>query len=376
MVDLDAPPAAAGNPVLRTVRSFGGVPNDVVFSPPWTVGGSPPRTFAVVLSDAYVTLLDLAHLERPEFTVRLTLPDDPRAVLPTQVLFDPDDPTLYLRASASDDVYVLSLVATPMGTAADNDYLPTVNQLAAGHLPTDMALVGTGTGRRLLVASPGSMEAQVVDARANTVTAIPLAARADRVLLFNGPSPHDATVHPQALLYAADGVTATVTFLDLADVETRRGMNLEAVQLPRPVRRALPLPNRAAVVLEHTDAQTGSLSLLDLGLRTASPIVAETGIDGATFGVDQQTLWVAPQGNTRLGYIDLTTLHPGEVRLDTAVSAVIPLVGDPLGRSRVAAVQTAAGGSVTVLDGRDPRRETAVSVQGFLLTGLLDPGAP
>ena len=375
VADLDAPPGPA-NPVLRTVRSFGGVPNDVVFSPPLSIGGAAPRTFAVVLSDAYVTLMDLAHLDRPEVTVRLTLPEDPRAVRPTQVLFDASDPTVYIRAQASDDVYVLALGPSTAAGATDNDYRPTVNQLAAGHLPTDMALFGTGTARRLLVVAPGSMEARVVDARANTVTPIPLAARADRVLLFQAPSPHDATPHEQALLYAADSATTAVTFLDLADVETRRGMNLETVQLPRAVRSALPLPERGAVMFSHVDSQDGSLSLLDLTRRTASPIVAEVGIDNATFGVDRQTLWVAPPSGVRLGYIDLGTFHPGEVRLDAQVTAVVPLTGDPRGRSRVAALHPGAGGYVTVLDAAAPLRGTAVSVQGFLLADVLNQEAP
>jgi hypothetical protein len=66
VVDLDAPPSST-NPTPRTVRSFGGVPNSVVFSPGIEIGGV-SRRFAVVLSDAYVTLLDLDHGTYPYVT--------------------------------------------------------------------------------------------------------------------------------------------------------------------------------------------------------------------------------------------------------------------------------------------------------------------
>lgn len=373
VVDLDAPPSAT-NPVLRTVRSFGGIPNGVVFSPPMRIQGE-TRTLAVVLSDAYVSIMDLAHLDRSEITVRLTLPEDPRAIRPEQALFDAQASTIYLRARSSDDLYVLQLNAVTPDGATGNDFRPTLNQLAAGRAPADMALFGAADARRLLVVSPGSSDARVIDARANTTVTIPLEAPADKILVFDATAPRDPMVATRALLYSTGSTVRAVSFLELADIEARRAQNVETVQIGRPVVSALALPERAVVMLGHpSSGAMGQLSLLDLAHRTVSPIFAEVALEGAQFDRDRAALWVAPHGSTRVGYIDLQSFRPGEVRLDAPVTQVVPVRDG--GRSRVVAVHDAEGGWITLLDATTPRREDARSWQGFLLTGLLDEVTP
>lgn len=369
VVDLDAP-AGARNPVRRTVRSFGGIPNGVVFSPPMRIQGE-TRTLALVLSDAYVSIVDMAHLDRSEITVRLTLPEDARAIRPEQALFDVEGATIYLRARSSDDLYVLRLNPVTADGPTGNDFRPTLNQLAAGRAPADMALFGAADARRLLVVSPGSSDARVIDSLANTTVTIPLEAPADRILVFDGAAPRDATVRTRALLYAATGTGRAVSFVELDDIESRRGQNVETVQVGRQVVSALPLPERGVVMLGHpSSGAMGQLSLLDLAHRTVSPIFAEVALEGTQFDRDRAALWVAPQGNPRVGYIDLQTFRPGEVRLDAPVSQVLPL------RNGVAAVHASAAGWVTLLDATSPRRDGARSWQGFLLTGLFDEVTP
>ncbi|MDB4931539.1 MAG: hypothetical protein JWM10_4023 [Myxococcaceae bacterium] len=370
VVDLDRPSGAA-NPVIRTVRSFGGVPNGVVFSPTMTVAGE-PRTLAVVLSDAYVTLLDLNHPERSEVTVRLTLPEDARAVAPAQVVFDTDNATMYLRADQSNDLYVLRLVTVTPENATANDFRPALNQLAAGVRPADLALFGEANARKLLVVSPGSRDARVIDTVANTTTVVPLDAVANRVLLFNGPSPRSPAPALRALLYATAGVASAVSFVELTDIESRRSQNVETLQLGRITNQALALPERGVVMFGHPTSAMGSLSLLDLGRRTAAPIFSEAALENARFDDDRQALWVAPQSGQRLGFIELTNFRPGEIRLDAPIVDVIP-VARGMAR-RVVALHDAPDGWITVVDGTDVTRERSRSLRGFLLTGLLDEG--
>lgn len=375
IVDLDAAPSAR-NPLKRTVRSFGGVPNDVVFSPEMMVNGR-ARTLAVVLSDAYVTLIDLTHAGRSEITVRLTLPEDARAIRPSQVLFDTEAPALYVRADASDDIYVLRLNPVTAAAPTDNDFRPTINQLAAGRGPSDMALIGAADARRLLVVSPGSRDARFINAVANTTVTIPLEAAANRILLFTGTSPRDANAALRALLYPTRAISTAVSFLELADLENRRAQNVETLQLNRAIRAALALPERNALMFSHDSVGGGaSLSLLDLTRRTASPIFAEVSLEGATFDDDRRTLWVAPPSSLRLGFINLQNFSPGEIRLDAPVTDVIPLTGDTAGRNRVVAIHQGAEGYLSVIDANAPRRETTVSLRGFFFNGLLDRSAP
>ncbi len=372
LIDLTQPPSST-NPTLRTVRSFGGVPLDVAFSPPMTLGMTDPRTLAVVLSSAYVTLLDVTHPTRTEITVRLTLPTDGRSIDPTQVLFDTAAGTIYLRASASNDVFALHLSPVTPASATDNDFVPVVNQLAAGQSPADMALF-TDNGRQLLlVASPGSSEALVVDALSSTVSPIPLDAPADHIVLFSGPSPTNSAAHPQAILYGTESTASSVSFLDLPGLAAQLSQNAESVALGGSVAAALPLLGSNAVMFQLSgNYGQGSLAVLDLLRRTASPLVASVSLSGASFDAGGAALWVAPADSLRVGYVDLATLNPGEIRMDEPVSAVLPLVGDVSGRDRVVALHPGSGGDVTVIDARAPQRSTAVSYRGFLLDGLLD----
>jgi hypothetical protein len=377
IVDLQAPPSET-NPVRRTVRSFGGIPTDVIFSPPIAIRGE-MRTIAVVVSSSYVTLIDLAHLDRGETSVRLTLPEDARDLNPQQVLFDGELRAIYLRAAASNDVYVLRLDDTGAAPATGNDFRTSINQVGAGRGPSDLALFGEGDGRRLLVVSRGSREARVIDPRSNAITTIALDASADRALLFQGRSPRDPMTARRALLYPSSASTGSsaVSFLDLDAIESRASQNLETVQLGRTVRLALPLPERATVLFEHDDpSSAGRLSLLDLQRRTTAPILAEVSLSNARFSTDQRLLWVAPNGSTRVGFVDLSDFHPGEIRLDSPVSEVIPLpvvMGAP---ARVLAIHPATAGSLTLLDGDNPQRETARVVTGYLAADLLDQETP
>ena len=369
VLDLDAAPSAT-NPVRRTVRSFGGVPSAVVFSPRMALPEG-PRTLAVILSDAYVTLLDVDNPDRPEITVPLALPEDRRAVLPVQVLFDADDPTIYIRASASDDIFALRLQEVPSAERVGNDFRPSLTQLAVGSRPNDMALFDAGEGKRLIVPSRASSNVSIVDARSSSVTTIPLDVAADRVLVYDATAPGDPSVTPRALLYAADGAASALSFVDLAQVEARRGRNVETDSIGRPIVGVLPLLDRGLVVLQHSSV-TGApgLSLLDLAARTSAPIYADVPLESATFGTGQSRIYVAPSYGVRLGYLDLATFVPGEVRLDASISAVLPLADVPI----VAVVHTGYAGHVTLLDANDLRRESARSIQGFLLSDLLARG--
>ena len=381
VIDLTRAPSAAtpanpltDNPVRRTVRSFGGIPNRVVFAPPTIIAGS-ERRLAIVLSDAYITVLDLTQPDHIETTVRLTLPEDARGIAPEQVLFDfdADRRTIYLRASLSNDIYVVRL-AEEAAVMGSNDFRVSINQLAAGRSPSDLALFGEGASRRLLVVSSGSREVRVVDTTSNAITTLALDAPVRRALLFNGPSPRDNMVSQRALLYSdagSDGAQS-VSFIDLTAIEQRGAQNIETVQLGRPIRLALPLPERNTVLFEHsvTSAQ-GRLSLLDLHRRSTAPILAEVSLDRARFSSDRRLLWVAPQGIERVGFIDLNNFHPGEIRLDAAVTDVLPLPVEMGGRDRVVALHPDASGYVTLIDGTTPSRETALSSRGFLLTDAL-----
>lgn len=118
IVDLEQSPRERGAVTLRTLRSFGDSPLAVVFSPPMPIVGE-ERRLAVVLSQANVTLIDLDHLERVETTVQLSSAQG-TAVAPTQVLFNPQAPEIYVRGESSEDVFVFNLAERPAGDADED----------------------------------------------------------------------------------------------------------------------------------------------------------------------------------------------------------------------------------------------------------------
>lgn len=375
IVDLDAEPSAT-NPVLRTVRSFGGVPTDVTFSPLMDIAGESGRSLALVSSPAYVTLLDLDHPERSEITVRLTLEGDARLIRPSQFVFDPDTANIYLRGDSADDIYVLSLVEVPSDERVSNDFRPIVNQLGAGRQPSDMALYDVGAGPRLLVVAPGSSEAVVIENTSNATTTLPLGFPASEVLRYRGVAPGDPEVRERALLIPADDRSAMVAFVDLELLEERGGRNIETMTLTQLIRGSLRLPDRNLVLLVHSQVGAEGVSLLDLEERTIAPIFAEVSLGNAQFDAEGTRLWVAAPGTRRLGWLDLDNFHPGEVRLDAPVGQVFAFGPGDEGGPTVVVSHAAATGWLTVLDAQETQRETATSHFGFLLSELFDRSAP
>ena len=360
IVDLERTPADTQAVTVRTLRSFGDVPQDAVFSPPMRIAGR-ERRLAVVLSERNVTLIDLGHLgerSRRETTVQLSS-EAGVAIKPSQVAFATDDPVLYIRADGSDEVYVFRL-AEQQDNAGGNDFRPSINQLAVGTSPRDMALYEANEGPRLLVVAGDSREAVVVEPGTSRATSVPLERAAEHILLYEtGGDPRPRT---HALLYKPG--TTFVSFLGLDDVEERTTRNLDVLQLDLSISRLIPLLDQGVALLIH---DTRGVSLLDLASQTVSPISASEVLTDALFETAAQRLWVAPENQPWLGFVDVRTGQTGEVLLDEEIMQVVPLFAI----GKLVALHRSDVGHVTVLPTDDPRRQAARSVEGFWLAEVL-----
>ncbi len=386
VLDLEgAAPGAAPAP-SRALRSYGGVPEAVVFSPPLALGGPTPRMvrLAVVLSKNYVTLLDLDH-DRTEITISLTRADEPQTVRPLQVLFEAgsasaagaSDPTLFIRSEGSNDIVALRLTPAPLPLAdRGNDFRPVLSLLGSGAYPSDMALYQASEGSRLLLLSPDRGQAAVIDARTSRVVTFDLEARAERILLFEGSSPAESARRPRALLLSADG--GQIGFLDLDRLEELKGRNLELRPMSTSVREFLPLADRGVVLANHgtNGPSVAGLSVIDLNRRTVSPLGGDPlhQIKPAPAPADE--MWLLPYSATRVGRLALSRLTASEVRLDLPAAGIFPLDPSAGGKRFVVVDHQFASGALTVLDAEKPERETARSLVGFLYTGLFDRSQP
>ena len=385
VVDLEGP----AGPVLtpRTLRSFGSRPLAVVFAPALAVPGvGRSLRLAVVLSDGYVTLFDLEDGARNEVSVSLALPDDPRSIRPVELLFDVGaldrDPTVFLRAQGSNDIYALRLTAVNPGERMlpGNDWKPVLSLLGAGFEPSDMALFAGGDGRaRLLLVSPTRNAAVVIDGHTSAVTEIPLDAPASSIWLYEAPAPGDPQPAPRALLLGL-GAGTGVGFLDLAGLEELRGRNLETRPMGAVVAAALVMPEHNLIIAQH-QGQVGSggaagLSVIDLARRTISPLVAGDLGQVVVGAPGSDKIWVAPRFESRLGFLSLPELGAGQIRLDVPVRGLLPLGPGSDGRLRVAVDHEDPAGAVTFVDAAAPDRVTARSLLGIFYENLLDREVP
>jgi hypothetical protein len=305
-----------------------------------------------------------------------------------QVLFSPPDHKIYLRATGSNDIYVVTLTDAPQGGATSgasdggleqkNDFTPSVNQLAAGVAPSDMMLYTDGDppSTRLLVTAPGSQQAIVIEPNSSNVTSVALPLPADHVVLYRGPKPGSSDVALRALLYSPS--TTGLTFLDLKDVESRGALNVDTLTVQEPYASALALSCAPeshicdrTVMLIHTS--TG-LSQLDLYERTVTEIQGPN-LLSATPDPANQKLWVA--ANDRVAFLDFTQgAHPDEVRVDAPIEKFLTVPFSAKAQHRRVAVTHASSlGWLTVLDATNPKvLSEDFSVRGFLVSDALNGG--
>jgi hypothetical protein len=161
VIDLARGPSS-DNPVPRTLRSFGGAPEQIVFTPELELPGGATRLL-VVGTDRDLALLDLGRLAQPEITVRLT--GGSRGVTPAGVAISDgevgkdDDARIAVRAEGDANVYLVDLL--PVGAEdapkTPQPYRAVPNVVHVGGVPSDLAFVRTDGGRAPRV--PRALEA-------------------------------------------------------------------------------------------------------------------------------------------------------------------------------------------------------------------------
>ena len=364
VVDLTKPPSDT-NPVLKTIRSFGSVPAGIALSPPMVVPGTTdpaPRTFAFILADNNLTVLDAAHPDKDEVSIRLDIGGT--AVTPRQVVFAPNTASAYVRSdNARDILQVILVAAEPHGTSSD--FRPQLAELGAGGGPTDIAVYDDPRGHRyLLAATPNTREIVVIEADTAQFRSVPLADPIDRIVLF----PSGEGVVPTMALLASIGAKAKqMHVLDLAHIEDPlTPAKLDLISLDQPIKDVIPVPGRDLAMIVHDDART-VLGLLDMDTQSTSPLLGVGKLDSYDFSPDGSHLIGATNGVARLGFVALDNLHPTDFRLDDAPVHVLSTQnmkifvdhGDPLGHATIIPSPTAT-------------RDQALVLEGFLTADLLD----
>jgi hypothetical protein len=360
VVDLDKAPDEEDAVTRKTPDGLGHTLTRVIVSPSMRIAKE-DRRLLVVLSAAEVTLFDLNHLDRRATIVQL---DETRLINPVQVLFGNPNPTLYVRAANSDNIFMFRFEMQG-DNPGGNDFRPTINPIGGGSGPRDMVLFGEGVDERLLVIAENSSQALVIDPSSSKTTALKLAMPPQHIVLFTASSPRDAQTRTRAVLYADN--RNSVTFLDLNDLADSPEDKLEVLPLENPIASMISLVDENELVFLHAQGVT----LLNLAERTLTPISASGALSGAIFDPLHKRLWVGPAGTPWVGTLDLETGKTDEIRLDADIRAIVPMIE----AKRLAVLHGSELGYVTFLDLDNPTRDSAVSVRGFFISGSFDRGA-
>jgi hypothetical protein len=379
LVDLTAPVESAVTP--RTLRSFGGLPQRVSFTPQLLLPAG-PRRLMVVETDQDVALLDLDNVrskpQRPEVTVRLTsgataLPNRPGGVVVDDG--DPsrnDDARVGIRLENGSNVVTLTLVPNaPDAKTEDpaqipNDFRTIVNLTDVGGIPGDIVFVHTEAGLRLAAIVPTAKTAVLVDPETSITTNVDLPEPYAKISLITNVV-GGAAGSDTALLYGTGGARG-VAFWSLGRAEGQPYRSVEVVSLAASIGAILdvPPPRPELKILQGNGAS--AFYVLNLATRTASPLTT-LGTASLLVSRDGLRLGAFERGRPRLAQVSLADLHPVPLPLDRPIDSVFDVARRDGGRSLVALDSRGAVGA-TVLDAVAPDTAASRSFYGLLLEGL------
>jgi hypothetical protein len=364
VIDLAREPAE-DNPTLKTIRSFGSVPEGIALSPPMIVpnGAQPdPRIFAFILSPNNLTVFDAAHPDRREVSIRLDLGGPP--VIPREIVFAPNTASAYVRSDNARDVLQVLLEGISTDDGKGNDYRPQLAELGAGGGPTDIEVYDDASGRRfVLAATPNTREVVVIDADTAQFRSIPVADPIDRIILFpTGDEPPTKALF--ASLAAKQKRVHVLGLENIMDPLTQATMRDLAVD--KSVRDVVPVPNRDLAMIVHDDNRT-VLGLLDMGTESTSPLIGVGKLDSYDFSPNGSYLIGATAGVERLGFVALDNLHPTDFRLDDAPARVLSTAN-----AKIFVDHGQPFGHATIIPSPTSSRADALVLEGFLTANLLD----
>lgn len=352
--------------VTRSLRSFGGKPQRFTFTPPLGLPGG-TRRLLIVETEQDLALIDLAHLDRPEITVRLTSGQDARVVRPAGIAFDDGDPDrdddtrVAVRTQDGRDVVTLTMLPDP---EAPNGFKPVINLADAGGPVSDLAFVQTDAGLRVAALVPSLRKAILVEPDTSRSIDVDLGAALTRMSLAGGSA--DASTASAAgdvaLLYGANG-SASVGFWSFRGAPERPYRTVEILPLPSTIVEVRALADRPNARLA---IGANSLFVLDVEQRTASPLTTQGGAR-VHVAADGGRFWVYTAGGTELARFDAAGLGLSRVQLQRNFFHAYDVESEGGGRALFAVDETGPG-AVTVIDALNPDPARQLHMAGLFLT--------
>ena len=398
LFDLNRDPSqapAAPNPMLRTIQSFGGTPQQLIFTPELMLPKG-PRRLLLIESTVDLTMLDLNNAfdkpgkpARPEITVPLTSGANATQVTPAGVAVDGRDPTdpndarLALWASNNTNVFSVFLgpaPASPAGSGgAVNDFVPSINLTDVGGVPSALTFVKTGAGPaatgskallRIAALVPANTNAVLVDPDKSVTTTIALpAAYSSFSLVTNviASQQSGTTTTDVALLWNAGARAASgIALWTLGNSVGQPYRSVDVLGATQPIESAEKVPNKDLEILEM--ANGGGFYVLDLANRKAPPLVTMQ-MANLSIAPDGGRVWAFEQDGLNLSQIAFDTLNPIPLQTALPIAAVYDVARKNGGGRSLIAIHAQGTVGATVFDALAPDTATSRRVPSLLLEG-------
>jgi hypothetical protein len=370
LVVVDLSPIGAKAPVAVTLHSFGGRPEKLVFAPELSLPAGKGHLL-IVQSAQDLSLVSLDDPTVPEITVRLADAAAASTPRPAEIVVDDGDPAktddarIGVRFENDTSVMTLQLVPAP----GPNGFAPVPNVTDVGGVPSALAFVRTDGGLRLAALVPALARAVLVDP-ATTITsdvALPTAYRSvSLVTAAAGAAATTAVGADVALLWNGTAGQAGVAFWELGQAAGRPFRSLETVAVAETVTGVLDVSGQNATSKVLSTAQGGVFYVLDLGQRTATPLLTAGSAVNLVVSSTGARVWTFAKGGTQLAATDLATKHVRTLQLDEPATDVFEIARAGGGRTLVV-LHDIGGVGATLFDADNPNEDHR-RLYGALLT--------
>jgi hypothetical protein len=365
IVDL----TGATAPTPHTLHSFGGRPQSLVFTQELSLPVG-PRHLLVVVGDQDLALLALETPDKDEITVRLSDPTQVAAPHPAAVVVDDGDPTrnddarIGVRFDQGTSVTMLQLVPS---TGGGNGFTPAVNIADVGGIASDLAFVRTDGGLRLAALVTSTSSAALIDPVTSVTTTVGLPAPYQHLSLVTAEASGGSTASTDVALLWGGGASAGVAFWQLGQAAGRPFASIETVGVTANVAAVLDVPAPHAALKVLKTAGVGAFYVLDLGARTAAPLLTASATVSLSVSRAGERVWsFAPAGDA-LGATDLATYHVRTLAADTPVDEVFEIARTGGSGRALVALHEQGGVGATVFDA-ETQDEATRRIYGALLT--------
>lgn len=352
LFDLKSGDGATGETQSKTIRSFGGAPEELLFTEELLLPQGGARRLLVVRTDRDITLVDLKNLTRSEVTVKLPESSNGLTLKPLQVVYDDGEPEvetdarLAVRLENSSDVMIITLSEA---VNAERDFSPVLNIVDVGGVPSSIDFVRTDGGLRLAALLPNQRQATLVNPKTTTAEVVPLPARFSdmrRITSLVSDAPESGDV---ALLW---GDSSSIGFWSLSSTSETPYRSVDTAELSFSVQEVIdvPEPNAHLKVLRGAGSD---LFVLDLERRQSFPLTTDFSAAEVSVSPDGERLWAYQEGKHGFSSIRLEDLHPEALYVDAGTSGVFDIERTDEGRAAIV-LHGQRGWDATLLDAVEP----------------------